>query len=151
MGIGHHPRQKTTTPRAEHGFTLIELLVVILIIGILAAIAIPSFLSQGNKAQDAQAKSMVRVAEWAMETYSTDHGSYSGASVSALNSIEPTLISSSTSQAYLSAVSATSNTYTVTAVNPVTSDAFVISQTSGTTSRTCTTAGKGGCPSAGTW
>ncbi len=66
----------------EGGFTLIELLVVILIIGILAAIAIPAFLNQKSKATDASAKTQARTAETAMETYSTDHnGSYEGASL----------------------------------------------------------------------
>src|SRR5258708_36908250 len=64
----------------EQGFTLIELLVVILIIGILAAIAIPAFLNQRGKAYDASAKSQVKTAQTAMETYATDNnGSYVGA------------------------------------------------------------------------
>ena len=58
----------------EAGFTLIELLVVMLILGILAAIAIPAFFNQREKANDAQAKAMARTAETAMETYSTEHG-----------------------------------------------------------------------------
>ena len=61
----------------EGGFTLIELLVVILIIGILAAIAIPSFLSQKSKATASQAKELARTAETTAETYATDNnGSY---------------------------------------------------------------------------
>ena len=52
----------------EQGFTLIELLVVILIIGILAAIAIPSFLNQRSKGTDAEAKTDLKTASEAMET-----------------------------------------------------------------------------------
>ncbi len=54
--------------QSEKGFTLIELLVVILIIGILAAIALPAFLNQRGKAQDTEAKTAARTAQTAMET-----------------------------------------------------------------------------------
>jgi len=60
----------------EGGFTLIELLVVIIIIGILAAIAIPVFLNQRNKGYDSQAKSDLRNAATVQETYLTDNGVY---------------------------------------------------------------------------
>ncbi len=76
----------------EAGFTLVELLVVMLILGLLAAIAIPSFFNQRDKAKDADAKAGVRTAQTAMETYATDNGgSYTGADATDLETIEPTL------------------------------------------------------------
>src|ERR1700730_16006994 len=94
---------------SEKGFTLIELLVVKLILGILAAIAIPAFLNQRGKAQDADMKVQVRSMQTAMETYSTDHnGTYLPTpSVLTLQQIEPTIPAGG-------AVVSTANTYTVT-------------------------------------
>ena len=65
--------------RGQEGFTLIELLVVVIIIGLLAAIAIPAFLGQRNKANDAAAKSLVRNGATAMEAYFSDGNTYVGA------------------------------------------------------------------------
>ncbi len=63
---------------SEAGFTLIELLVVMLILGILAAIALPAFFNQKRKGRDAKAKEYAHSAQVAMETYATENGgSYS--------------------------------------------------------------------------
>ncbi len=78
------------SPRGQEGFTLIELLVVMLILGILAAIAIPSFYSQRGKAIDTDAKALVRTAQQAEETYYTDNQAYTGATAP-LVAIEATL------------------------------------------------------------
>lgn len=74
----------------QEGFTLIELLVVILIIGILAAVAIPAFLNQRGKAQDANVKSDINTAQTAEETFYTDGEAYTTTSTD-LTNIEPTL------------------------------------------------------------
>jgi type IV pilus assembly protein PilA len=139
--------------KEEAGFTLIELLVVILIIGILAAIAIPAFLNQKSKANDAAAKVQVRTAQNAMETYSTDHnGSYVGGSEAELKAIEPTL--NDVSSATFTVVGApTANSYEVKSVSKTTEDSFTIKNVAGTITRTCVpknVANKGGCPT-GNW
>ena len=77
---------------SEKGFTLIELLVVMLILGILAAIAIPAFLNQKNKANDSQAKTVARTMQTSEETCATDNnGSYANCNLAALQAIEPTI------------------------------------------------------------
>jgi len=79
--------------KSEKGFTLIELLVVIIIIAILAAIAIPTFLGQRSKAQDASAKSLVRNAMTAYESAYVDARTYAPGTVTAdvLKAIEPSI------------------------------------------------------------
>ena len=78
--------------RDERGFTLIELLVVVMIIGLLAAIAIPAFLNQKGKAVDAGAKELAHVAQVAAEDYATDNGgSYANLTPAVLSQYEPTI------------------------------------------------------------
>ncbi len=141
----------------EGGFTLIELLVVILIIGILAAIAIPAFLNQKSKASDAAAKTQVRTAETAAETYSAENdGIYKLMSVAILQGIEPTL-KEVTAAKLLKAepVGANGEGYLVESEQPTTKDKFSIERETGLKEgqvlRKCTPVGKGGCPTSGEW
>lgn len=130
----------------ESGFTLVELLVVMLILGILAAIAIPSFFNQRDKANDAEAKSSARTAQTAMETYATDNdGEYTGATVALLEDIEPTL-----ADATLAATVTDADTYSVAATSD-TGNVFTIAVDQGVSTLSCTTAGDGGCPTGGFW
>jgi type IV pilus assembly protein PilA len=138
----------TSRIRDERGFTLIELLVVILIIGILAAIAIPAFLNQKNKANDAAAKTQARTAETAAETYATDHnGEYGGMSPAALKTIEPTL--NETSSVVLIEATASGGGYSVASESVATKDKFKITRNNGVITRECAlgnVSNKGGCP-----
>ena len=137
----------------EKGFTLIELLVVILIIGILAAIAIPTFLNQKSKANDASAESLARNAATAMETYATNNnGSYLNVNTSALNSITPALNTSTTNgQAYLLSATGDATSYSIVAESPTDTAKFTLSNTNGTESFTCSPAGTGACSSGSSW
>jgi type IV pilus assembly protein PilA len=125
----------------EQGFTLIELLVVILIIGILAAIAIPSFINQRGKAQDATAKADARTAQTAMETYYTDNQNYS-TDATGVKAIEPAL-----NNANVLSVTGGTDNYSVSVTSKGTpATVYTITRASGgTVTRTCDQHGKGGC------
>jgi len=132
----------------EKGFTLIELLVVILIIGILAAIALPSFINQRTKGQDAEAKSAVRTAQTAQETYFTDNQAYAN-SWANLTSIEPAL--NNAPQGGGNAPTATGNatTYSVTVYSKSGTSFTAQRLATGVVTRSCS-GSSGGC-NGGSW
>ena len=142
---------------SEAGFTLIELLVVMLILGILAAIALPAFFNQKEKAGDAKAKENAHTAQVAMETFSTDHnGTYLGASVTELKLIEPTIKAATTTGEGAAATTSegivttglSSNGYTIES-HSSNGHVFKVVNAAGVMSYPCTTEGKGGCPTGG--
>ena len=129
----------------ESGFTLAELLVVVLIIGVLTAIAVPSFLNQKAKAEDGQAKVDARTAATTIESYYLEKDSYD-ADIANLEEIEQSLRNST-----LTSVTGNDDRFTVTATSKSGTAFSFTRRRNGNDVRRCDPAGDGGCPANGLW
>jgi type IV pilus assembly protein PilA len=131
----------------QRGFSLIELLVVILIIGILAAIALPAFLGQREKGQDASAKSAARNLVTGLESFYATNKTYVGADAD--DDVKKVgVLGTDAGQASLEASGA--NSYIVIG-HSASGNEFMITKSGSTVTRTCTDTNKGSCPSNGKW
>jgi type IV pilus assembly protein PilA len=135
----------------QEGFTLIELLVVILIIGILAAIALPAFLGQRQKGQDAEAKSNARNLVSHMESCYTTDETYAGCEAG--DDVQDSSLPLGGGAGQVDVTLENADGFVVEAESQ---SGNVFTYTKDTTAtpiidKSCTTQGEGGCPTDGNW
>jgi type IV pilus assembly protein PilA len=129
--------------RDARGFTLVELIVVLLMLGILAMIALPTFIGQRAKGQDSEAQAMVRTAHTALRTHEMDHDTFD-ATRADLQKIEPAIGEASAAFD----VNGDVTTFTITELSDSGTEFTLTRDGTGQMTRSCSNPSHGLCRSA---
>jgi type IV pilus assembly protein PilA len=137
--------------RKDEGFSLIEVLVVILLIGVLAALALPAFIGQRSKGEDTDAKSDARNLVSHLEAFHATEKTYAADQAKDSDDIKKSGLSLGGEPGEVDITEGDEDTYTIVATSQSGGTFTVSKDADGAVARTCSEAGDGGCSDDGDW